>query len=60
MLQDDLLIVMRVYFEKPRTTVGWLHQRPAPGRQLCHQRGLKWRASCCSTCWRSACRWAPI
>jgi len=21
--QDDLLIVMRVYFEKPRTTVGW-------------------------------------
>ena len=22
-LQDDLLMVMRVYFEKPRTTVGW-------------------------------------
>jgi len=22
-LQDDLFIVMRVYFEKPRTTVGW-------------------------------------
>ena len=22
-LADDLLIVMRVYFEKPRTTVGW-------------------------------------
>ncbi|MFP6682479.1 MAG: 3-deoxy-7-phosphoheptulonate synthase, partial [Gammaproteobacteria bacterium] len=22
-LRDDLLIVMRVYFEKPRTTVGW-------------------------------------
>ncbi len=22
-LQDDLLIVMRTYFEKPRTTVGW-------------------------------------
>ena len=22
-LQEDLLIVMRVYFEKPRTTVGW-------------------------------------
>lgn len=22
-LQDDLCIVMRVYFEKPRTTVGW-------------------------------------
>ena len=23
LLKDDLLIVMRVYFEKPRTTVGW-------------------------------------
>ncbi|KAI9317198.1 3-deoxy-7-phosphoheptulonate synthase [Dichotomocladium elegans] len=22
-VQDDLLIIMRVYFEKPRTTVGW-------------------------------------
>ena len=22
-LEDDLLIVMRVYFEKPRTTIGW-------------------------------------
>jgi 3-deoxy-7-phosphoheptulonate synthase len=22
-LQDDVLVVMRVYFEKPRTTVGW-------------------------------------
>jgi len=22
-LKDDLLIIMRVYFEKPRTTVGW-------------------------------------
>ena len=22
-LEDDLLIIMRVYFEKPRTTVGW-------------------------------------
>ena len=23
LLKDDLLVVMRVYFEKPRTTVGW-------------------------------------
>ena len=23
LLQEDLVIVMRVYFEKPRTTVGW-------------------------------------
>src|SRR5262245_18127575 len=22
-LRDDLVVVMRVYFEKPRTTVGW-------------------------------------
>lgn len=22
-LQDDLIIIMRVYFEKPRTTIGW-------------------------------------
>ncbi|MCB1755927.1 MAG: 3-deoxy-7-phosphoheptulonate synthase [Gammaproteobacteria bacterium] len=22
-LQDDLLVIMRVYFEKPRTTIGW-------------------------------------
>ena len=22
-LQDDLCIAMRVYFEKPRTTIGW-------------------------------------
>lgn len=21
--RDDLMIIMRVYFEKPRTTVGW-------------------------------------
>ena len=35
----DLEIVMRVYFEKPRTTVGWkgLDQRPRHGRQLPHQ-----------------------
>jgi hypothetical protein len=43
--EDDLLIVMRVYFEKPRTTVGWkgyindphldgsfrINEGPAPG-----------------------------
>ena len=40
--RDRLLIVMRVYFEKPRTTVGWKglinHQRPESGRHLRHQR----------------------
>lgn len=35
-LKDDLFIVMRVYFEKPRTTVGWLYQRSASGWQLPH------------------------
>ena len=32
-LSDRLLIVMRVYFEKPRTTVGWkgLIYDPSPG-----------------------------
>ena len=32
---DALLLVMRTYFEKPRTTVGWkgLDQRPAPRRE---------------------------
>ena len=32
-LRDDLLVIMRVYFEKPRTKVGWKgpDQRPQPG-----------------------------
>ena len=50
-LADDLRIVMRVYFEKPRTTVGWkgLDQRSAPRRQLRRQRGAAPRAAaCCS------------
>ncbi len=35
----DLEVVMRVYFEKPRTTVGWkgTDQRSGHGRQLPHQ-----------------------
>ena len=37
--RDDLLIVMRVYFEKPRTTVGLegADQRSRPGQQFSHQ-----------------------
>ena len=37
---------MRVYFEKPRTTVGWkgLINDPVPERQLPHQRGPAHRA----------------
>ena len=34
-VQDTLLIVMRVYFEKPRTTVGWKGQI---GRASCRER----------------------
>jgi phospho-2-dehydro-3-deoxyheptonate aldolase len=39
-LADRLEIVMRVYFEKPRTTVGWkgLINDPLPGRELPHRR----------------------
>ena len=28
--EDDLLLVMRVYIEKPRTTVGWKGAPPPP------------------------------
>ena len=45
-LSDQLEIVMRVYFEKPRTTVGWkgLINDPGSGRQLRHQQGPAARA----------------
>ena len=48
----DLLIVMRVYFEKPRTTVGWkgLINDPQSRRQLsASTRACASRASCCSS-----------
>ena len=51
-LSDALFVVMRVYFEKPRTTVGLEgpDQRPAPRRHVQGQRrAASWRASCC---WR--------
>ena len=38
-LADRIEIVMRVYFEKPRTTVGWKDQRSGSRRQLQHQQG---------------------
>ena len=45
-LEDELEILMRVYFEKPRTTVGWkgLINDPYLERQLPHQRGPAHRA----------------
>jgi 3-deoxy-7-phosphoheptulonate synthase len=36
--KQDLCIIMRVYFEKPRTTVGWKGLINDPGLQLPHQR----------------------
>ena len=56
---DTLEIVMRVYFEKPRTTVGWkgLINDPVPGRQLPHRPRPAPRAgpaAAASTSW--ACR----
>ena len=42
-LADRLFIVMRVYFEKPRTTIGWkgLINDPADGRSCNMQEGLR-------------------
>ena len=46
-LAADLVVVMRVYFEKPRTTVGWkgLINDPHARRQLPDQRGPAPRAA---------------
>jgi 3-deoxy-7-phosphoheptulonate synthase len=42
-LEDDLFVVMRVYFEKPRTTVGWKGLINDPGMDGSHDvhRGLR-------------------
>jgi len=42
-LEDDLLVVMRVYFEKPRTTLGWkgLINDPGMDESFDVQRGLR-------------------
>ena len=51
-LADELLLVMRVYFEKPRTTRGLEgpHQRPRPRRAASASTTVcASRASCCST-----------
>ena len=50
-LADELLLVMRVYFEKPRTTVGWkgLINDPQLDGSFAINEGLGWREACCST-----------
>ena len=58
-LAGALEIVMRVYFEKPRTTVGWkgLINDPDLDGSFQHQQGpAHSRAGCCSTSTISACR----
>ena len=54
----DLLIVMRVYFEKPRTTVGWkgLINDPYLDGSFRINEGLRLARSCCSTSTSWACR----
>jgi 3-deoxy-7-phosphoheptulonate synthase len=48
-LQADLEIVMRVYFEKPRTTVGWkgLINDPDLDNSFQINKGLRLARSCC-------------
>ena len=60
-LQGELLIVMRAYFEKPRTTVGWKGyiNDPHLDGSFASTKGWSVRAACCSISPRWACRWAP-
>ena len=53
-----LEIVMRVYFEKPRTTVGWkgLINDPDLDGSFHINKGLRLARGCCSTSTSSACR----
>ena len=56
-LRDDLAIVMRVYFEKPRTTVGWkgLINDPHLDGASTSTRASASRGSSCSRSTSSAC-----
>ena len=58
---DDLLIVMRVYFEKPRTVTGWkgLINDPGMDGTFDVHRGLRIaRRLLLDIVWLRACRWA--
>ena len=55
------VLVMRVYFEKPRTTVGWKGLINDPGLDGTLRRAPRpadWPGGCCSTSSTWACRWA--
>lgn len=58
-LADDVLVVMRVYFEKPRTTVGWKGyiNDPHLDGSFAINEGLEKARVFCSTWWSWACRW---
>ncbi len=55
-LSNELIVVMRVYFEKPRTTIGWkgLINDPYLDQSYKINEGCAWRAVFCWI-WR---RWA--
>jgi 3-deoxy-7-phosphoheptulonate synthase len=57
-LTDDLLILMRVYFEKPRTTVGWKGLIPNSMAASISTKAYALRANCSSASTNSACRQA--
>ena len=61
-LDEELLIVMRVYFEKPRTVTGWKgHQRSGPERPLRRPPRPPHRAPAAARCGRAGlpvgCEW---
>jgi hypothetical protein len=60
-LQDDLLVVMRVYFEKPRTTVGWKGyiNDPHLDGSFAINEGLEMARKLLLDVLAWACRWAP-
>lgn len=59
--KGELEIVMRVYFEKPRTTVGWkgLINDPHLDNSFRSTKGCAPRANCCCRSTRWGCRPAP-
>ena len=57
-VEDRLLLIMRTYLEKPRTTVGWrgLIDDPAMDGSCDMETGIQSLESCCSASMNAACR----